>query len=614
VLGLAFVRRDPRRALDGLLFGLAGGVVGGLVYCFPGPSDLWQLAAFVISGAAVAAGLAVPALQRAAAIVELEGAHRHPAGVLALREWGLDERAGVALKRGATSATVEWKGGRFAILPSASDGGAPVVVSGVPIHTAIYLRNGDVIELNGARYRFRRLRGTARAAGCVALCLTGNALGSRAGAQADESPEARLVRCAPALDVPCLVANLDLTPRELAIVAAHDSLPASHLWAGRLAGGRMIGPTARVVRETSVPFKLMVLIDVSGSMRGEGVAFVRSAVRSFLNELPERGVEVAIAPFESRRVAELIAAARFVPPRDAIAILEALPPPDPAGNTALYSALREGVVAVDRAVRSAAAAGGGTRGGILLITDGRNDVSGRRDDRGLLIGADGRRTASETARQSGHALWIVGAGNVDGAELTALAGAGGRPYIIALNPILLTQSLASIARRITTARELVFGVPAGSRVRLARARTPVVVRFRAPTGGAAEFTRVVPWRPPLYALPAYQGVADSTSVPGEVRAVMGFAGTESARRWLLVVLFGGFAIASAGLVPYVVWKAPATTAPTPAVAAGVAPVATGEGDVRGGVATGGLRRDVREAPPRTPEEITASSARRVAPS
>jgi len=609
VLGLAYARRDARRPLDGLLFGLAGGVAGGLVYCFPGPSDVWQLLAFVIVGSAVAAGVVAPALQRSAAIVELEGAHRRPIGVLALREWGLDERSGVALTGGTTSATIEWKGGRFAILPETSDGAAPVVVSGVPIETAIYLRNGDVIDLGGARYRFRRLRGAARAAGCVVGCLTAGSVVSPAHSQTPSpAAEARLVRCAPEVDVPCLLARLDLTPRELALVAANESRSPSELWAGRVAGARMIGPTVTVVRETSVPFKLIVLVDVSGSMRGEGVAFVRSAVRSFLNELPEQGVEVAIAPFESRRVAPLIAGARFATPRQAIAALELLPPPDAAGNTALYSALREGTVAVDRAVREGRT---GTRGGVLLITDGRNDVSGRRDDRGLLSGPEGRRVASETARQSGHALWIVGAGNVDAAELRALAGTWGRPYIIALNPILLTQSLTSIARQITTARALVFGVPAGSRVRLARARTPVAVRFRAPTGGAAEFSRIVPWRPPLYALPAYQGVADSTSVPGEVRAVMGFAGTDSARRWLLVVLFAGMAIVGAGLLPYVVWSAPGTPAALPATApqAETAGSAAGEAE-RGTVASSGLRRDVREAPPRKPDEITASSARR----
>jgi Mg-chelatase subunit ChlD len=607
-LGVAFVRRDARRVVDGLLFGLAGGALGGLVYCFPGPSDLWQLVGFVVTGSIVAAGLSAPALQRSAAIVELEGAHGHPLGVLTLREWGLDERTVVALRRGATGATVEWKGGRFAVLPLSSDGAVPVIVSGVPIHTAIYLRNGDVIDVAGVRYRFRRLRGAARAAGAVLLCLTAGGAVSRASAQATD---ARLVRCAPDSDVPCLVTTLDLTPTELKLVAANDSLPAARVWAGRIAGRQMVGPTVSVVRETSVPFKLMILVDVSGSMRGEGLAFVRNAVRTFLRDLPERGVDVAVAPFESRRVAERIAGARFGTPGQAAAALEALPPPDPAGNTALYSALREGVVAVDRAVRAAAVPG--TRGGVLLITDGRNDVAGRRDDRGLLSGPEGRNAASETARRSGQSLWLVGAGKVDAAELSALAGAGGRPYIIALNPIVLTQSLTSVARQITTARALVFGVPSGSRVRLARARTPVAVRFRAPTGGAAEFTRLVPWRPPLYALPAYQGVADSTSVPGEVRAVMGIAGTDSARRWLLAVLFGVLAIVGAAVVPYGVWSAPATAAaraPAPAIAAEAPGAPRGSDAER----ASGLRRDVREAPPRKPDEITASSARRVKPS
>ena len=155
-LALPAVRRDGRRVLDGLLFGLGGGALGGLIYCFPGPSDGWQLLAFLLVGSAVAIGISAPALQRAAAILELESARRRPVGVLTLREWGLDERSGASLRNDGAGARVEWKAGRFAILPT--EGAAKVVVSGHPIDAAIYLRNHDVIEVGEARYRFRRLR------------------------------------------------------------------------------------------------------------------------------------------------------------------------------------------------------------------------------------------------------------------------------------------------------------------------------------------------------------------------------------------------------------------------------------------------------------------------
>jgi hypothetical protein len=155
-VALPAVRRDGRRIIDGLVFGLGAGAVGGLVYCFPGPSDGWQLAAFVLVGCGVSVGVTAPALQRSAAILELERAGHRPVGVLTLREWALDEQNGAQLSSGGASARVEWKGGRFAILPT--EGSANVVVSGLPINTAIYLRNYDLIELGEMKYRFRRLR------------------------------------------------------------------------------------------------------------------------------------------------------------------------------------------------------------------------------------------------------------------------------------------------------------------------------------------------------------------------------------------------------------------------------------------------------------------------
>ena len=154
-IALPAIRRDARRLMDGLLFGLVAGAIGGLVYCFPGPSDVWQLLAFLIVGGAVAAGASVPALQRASAILELETVRQRGVNVVSLREWGLDERSHTSIGPGAAATVVEWKNGRFAVVPPA---GSSIVVSGSVVGTAIYLRNYDVIEIGDARYRFRRLR------------------------------------------------------------------------------------------------------------------------------------------------------------------------------------------------------------------------------------------------------------------------------------------------------------------------------------------------------------------------------------------------------------------------------------------------------------------------
>jgi hypothetical protein len=157
-LALPGVRRDPRRVLDALVFGLIAGAMGGLIYSFPGWSDVWQLVAFLLVGSAVAVGISAPAIQRAGAILELESAGRRRVGLLTLREWGLDERTGASLRHDGEAARVEWNGGRFAIVPA--EGSSRIVVSGHPVATPIYLRNYDVIDVGTARYRFRRLRET----------------------------------------------------------------------------------------------------------------------------------------------------------------------------------------------------------------------------------------------------------------------------------------------------------------------------------------------------------------------------------------------------------------------------------------------------------------------
>jgi hypothetical protein len=272
--------------------------------------------------------------------------------------------------------------------------------------------------------------------------------------------------------------------------------------------------------------------------------------------------------------------------------------------------VRHGLASVEQAVR---ASGGEARGGLVVVTDGRNDVAGRRDDPGLLAGEAGRRIARAAVDSSAQQLWIIGAGNVDAGELRALAGDKGQPYIIALSPTLLTQSLTSIAREVSTARELVFGLSSGSRLRLARARTAGALRFRATAEGGETFTRLLGWRPPLVALPAFQGVADSASLPPEVRAVMDLGGSDTDRRWMLAVFFALAGLLLAGTLPRLLWSGP--VAP-PAAAA--APSSAGAEGAEGAAApvtasaaapADGLRTDVQEVAPRKPDEITASFKR-----
>ncbi|MBA2685249.1 MAG: hypothetical protein H0U66_12245 [Gemmatimonadaceae bacterium] len=154
-LGMRWWQDDERRTVDGAGYGALAGLVAGILYSLPGPSEFWQALAFVILGAGVGAGVCAPALRRSVAILELERGSRGRIGLTRLREWGLLNGESVALERdGATVASVVCESTRCRIVPS----GAGVRVSGKTVSAPTELVNEDRIAIGDAQYRFRRRR------------------------------------------------------------------------------------------------------------------------------------------------------------------------------------------------------------------------------------------------------------------------------------------------------------------------------------------------------------------------------------------------------------------------------------------------------------------------
>ena len=410
--------------------------------------------------------------------------------------------------------------------------------------------------------------------------------------RAQEPVPVRLVRCVPGRDAPCLTARVALARGSAEALSGLDSAAESRAWTGVLGGARLIGPGVTVPRRIEPPLRLLVLLDRSGSMIGEGIAFTRITLRSFIEGLDSATTRVAVAGFESRDVARGIDAARFLPPRDAARALDQLPAPDPQANTALYSALVDGV----EHLAAARAAAPGTQGAILLVTDGRNDVGHARDDAGLLGGADGLREAAEAAARSGDGIWIMGVGeNLSSAEIATLAGERGSATTVSLDPNAMAARLAAIARELRGSRELTFGVGGGAAAALARA--PWAGTAAAWSGGKQVVTQTLSWRPPLFALPAYEGVAEAASLPAELRDV-GVSALAGGMRWLMLLFFALSGAVLWLVVPRYAWARQSTAeslapeAPAPRAR----PAAAAD--------TTGLRRDVTEAPPRKPGDIT----------
>ncbi len=447
----------------------------------------------------------------------------------------------------------------------------------------------------------------------AALCVL--AL-SPANSQQQSSAPLDLLRCAPGADAACFRTSLPLAPAEARAVGAVDSATESTAWAGLLAGERLGGPGVYAPGQITPPLRLLVLFDVSGSMIGEGIAFTRVALASFVARLDTGSVRVAVAPWESRGVAASIRNAPFLSPLDAASVIRRIPTPDPQGNTALYSALTEGLARVDAAVAESP----GTQGAVLLVTDGRNDVGHERDDAGLLSGPAGLAEAQAAVARSQHQLWVMGVGsNLAADELRALAGERGSATIVALDPTLLGKRLSTIARQLRGERAFVLGLPGGLAGRLARSARTGSLTF---TGTAASgVKRAVAWRPPLVALPAYEGTVPAGALPGELAeaAAAGQAGFSS--RWLIALVLVGAGCLLWLVIPRFVWVTAAPAGPParskprekPAAQPETVPATAATPPAGAGTPAkpGAVRSAVAEATPRRPDQVTAQSARRL---
>jgi Mg-chelatase subunit ChlD len=428
----------------------------------------------------------------------------------------------------------------------------------------------------------------------------------------------RLLRCTAHAPAPCIRSLVVVRPEEARALSGRPTTGGAEEWVARLGSTELSRGYVRTPRATRPPLRLLVLVDISGSMADSGLQTARSALRLFLSELPRDSVLVAVAPFSSRRVMERVREARFTPAPDALVQVDQLP--QPQGNTGLYSAVQAGLGSVAGAVRDA---GGEAWGAVLVVTDGKNDV-GPGDDPGLLAGEDGRREVVESIRRSGAYMFVVGIGSApDVGELKALAGARGEHFLVAEDPVSLRGALSRIQAWILDSRVLVFPVPGGAES-LAGGALPFEVRAGSTRPGPGA-VRTGAWRPPLFALPAFQGVVDPAGAPDWLVRPLSTGDPWILRRVAILAFFSGLLLILWVVVPRLVWRAPSQAAVAPA-AGGPPPAPGTDRPVRirlaraGEAATyfphsppqqGGLRRDLEEAPPRRPTDVTASVARRV---
>jgi Mg-chelatase subunit ChlD len=428
---------------------------------------------------------------------------------------------------------------------------------------------------------------------CTTLCAALLAGGDLSAQQDASGLFARLVRCVPEAGAACLRIDVTLRPEEAARYAGLAGDAGN--WTGSVGTDQLPPPVVTVPAHSNLQLRMLILVDVSGSMAGSGLEVTRSALRSFLFDLPD-SVRVGIAPFQSRQVMQRIQSVAFVSRDSAFQQLESLP--EPAGNTALYSAAALGVETLAAELDGL---GADAWGGLLLITDGVNDVGNTGDDAGLLAGPDGREIAKDALASDDIQPWLVGIGaNVSAAELTALAGPGGITMLAGTDPLELGRAFAAIQAWLLTEREFLFVLPTGARTRLAGRETPVELRFRSADGGVEEVVRTSRYRPPAFALPAFEGVGDASGLAESLIASPPGALLAIDPRWPLLLFFAALWLILWVAVPRVLWPIE--------VAEGAArenrkAAAAAEAEEVSGLGTG-LRIDVEEAPPRSPADVT----------
>lgn len=403
-----------------------------------------------------------------------------------------------------------------------------------------------------------------------------------------------LVRCAAGADVPCLRARVTLAAYARAAVGQLDSGRESAAWRGELAGNPLVGPGLAAPSASVLRTRLLILIDRGPTMSGEGIAFTRIALKSWLATLDTATIRVALAGFDGRDLPRQILAATFQSPRTVLAALDSLPAPAPRGHSPLYSAILDGAQRVAAASDSVP----GINGGLLVITMGRNDVGRGKDAEDFLAGDVGLGRASAGMDAAGKRAWIVALGtDAPMDELGKLAGAAGSAYAVALDPNAIALRLAAIAREFVSARELTFGVGAIGTAALGRAAMTGSATLRVGTNLAASAP--LAWRPPLIAMPTFQAVAEPSALSPELReALLLGAGGGSNRpivALLMAALVGGVWVLASrmgwrGLLVVVpAARERATTTRTVAASAGT-----------------------EEGPPRKPDDITNQTARRTA--
>lgn len=416
-------------------------------------------------------------------------------------------------------------------------------------------------------------------------------------AAAQQPAAIRLIRCAPHSNAACVEVAFGLTRAERA-AAADDSANGIGGWGGVLGTTRLIGPAVQPLRSRTVDRRLLVWIDHGSAMSGDALDFTRAAVAGLLAGADSAGERVALAGFSAAEGTAAIHDAPWQSASDARRVLDTLQADAPRSNAGLVAALGEAAARSKATLRSDPDADVTT----VIVSSGADPSAPppvvRRHGRRIPAPApqvDSLPTALDALSAAGARVWIV---EVNAAAAPTIHDSTSWPVTLvhaAVNPNAIATVLAQALRESFDTRHLIFSVPLEGTSVLARTAARGTATWRAGTVGA--IAQPLQWRPPLFALPAFQGVADSSLLTPAMREALLPGGIAEGNTLLIVLLLAIAVFAAWTLAPKLLW------------ARAIAPEELPAQNMETTVHRPTLGR---EAAPRRPDDITHQTARRTA--
>jgi Mg-chelatase subunit ChlD len=305
-------------------------------------------------------------------------------------------------------------------------------------------------------------------------------------------------------------------------------------------------------RPEAIGREMMLVVDVSGSMtrtladRRSKYDAAKDAISRFLHNFQDAVDHIAIVPFESHQVVGRIKVGRFVSTKaEARQQLEELPRPREHYDTALYSA----TLAALEVLEGRRAASPSRQFMLVVLTDGKNDVTSFGNDPGLLDGYRGLDAVVQKAREVRIPIYTVGFGkprDLDEESLRAMAWPSPSNYFPAPDAERLDQALEAmkvVRRALVDRLRITFATDHqewGTLKGLA-----FNVRLKRPDGRWIESAEIPWFCRPMTACPP-----EGTLTEAEIRALLDqdpigsdktFQGIVLRRLGILVLVSGGLA-------------------------------------------------------------------------